>query len=211
VCNPACLEFGRRVVREEEVRGRAVLDLGARDVNGSLRPHVEAMRPARYVGVDLEAGKGVDEVCDAGAVDRRFGEAAFDLVLSTELLEHVRDWRAAVRAMKRVSRPGGTLILTTRSKGFRYHGYPHDFWRYETDDLRAIFGDLEILALEPDPSSPGAFLKARKPEPFRERDLADVELYSIILRRRVRDVDDRAVRRFRFWYPLRRRLFGAVR
>jgi SAM-dependent methyltransferase len=211
MCSPSCLEFGARALRPEEARGRDVLEVGARDVNGSLRAQVESLRPARYVGVDLEAGRGVDVVCDAAAIADRFGESSFDLIVCTELLEHVRDWRGAVQAMERALRPEGVLLLTTRSKGFRYHGYPQDFWRFEPEDLRAVFADLVVELLERDPAAPGVFLKARKPPDFRQTDLAPIALYSIILRRRALDVDDRALRRFLLWYPLRRRLFGPVR
>jgi SAM-dependent methyltransferase len=211
VCSPSCLEFGARALRPEEVRGRAVLEVGARDVNGSLRPRLEALGPASYLGIDVEHGPGVDVLCDAAAAADRFGEARFDLVVGTELLEHVRDWRGAVAAMKRTLRPGGALLLTTRSRGFRYHGYPRDFWRFEPEDLRAIFADFEIEALERDPAAPGVFLKAQKRGGGAAVDLAPIALYSIVLRRRALDVDDRALRRFLRWYPLRRRLFGPVR
>lgn len=211
MCSPSCLEFGVRALRPEEVRGGAVLEVGARDVNGSLRPYVESLRPASYIGVDVEPGSGVDAICEAAAVADRFGAARFDVVVCTELLEHVRDWRGAVAAMKRALRPGGVLILTTRSRGFRYHGYPQDFWRFEPEDLRAVFADFAIEALERDPAAPGVFLRARRRDGGAAIDLTPIALYSIILRRRALDVDDRAVRRFLRWYPLRRRLFGPVR
>lgn len=175
---------------EAEVRGRNVLEVGARDVNGSPRPIVEAFGPASYVGVDIEQGPGVDEVCDATRLVDRFGRNTFDILVSTELLEHVRDWRAVISQFKQVLKPEGTLVLTTRSPGFHYHAYPADFWRYEVPDMRAIFSDFEIEALESDSLSPGVFIKARKPIAFVENDTRQQSLFSILTGRRALDVTD---------------------
>ncbi len=40
-------------------------------------------------------------------------EATFDLVLCTEVLEHIADWQAALASMARLLRPGGALVLST--------------------------------------------------------------------------------------------------
>ena len=186
MCNPACIEFAREHLEPWEVRDRAVLEAGALDVHAGLRPIIQRLGPARYVGVDLTPGPGVDEVCDARDLLDRFGPHSFDVLLSTELLEHVRDWQQVIHGFKQVTRPGGVLLLTTRSRGHPYHAYPDDFWRFELDDMRQIFGDFEIEALQEDPIEVGVFLKARKPHEFHERSLADIALYSMVTRRRTK-------------------------
>jgi len=40
-------------------------------------------------------------------------EASFDLILCTEVLEHIADWRAALTSMAKLLTPGGTLVLST--------------------------------------------------------------------------------------------------
>jgi SAM-dependent methyltransferase len=186
MCNPACIEFGRRNLLEPEIRGKFVLEVGSYDVNGSMRPFVMPFGPARYVGVDVEHGPGVDEICDATRIRERFGESSVDVLISTELLEHVPDWREVVRNFKGVLKSGGTLLITTRSRGFHYHGYPYDFWRYEIPDFQFIFQDFDILALETDPVAPGVLLKARKRDVpgRRETDTRGHALYSIVVGRR---------------------------
>jgi SAM-dependent methyltransferase len=204
MCNRACVEFARRRLGPADVAGRNVIEVGSLDVNGSVRHVVEALEPASYVGVDLAPGPGVDELCDAGDLVRRFGRASFDVVVCTEVVEHVRDWRRVISNLKGVAAPGGIVVLTTRSRGFKYHGYPHDFWRYELDDLEAIFSDFTILALESDPLAPGVFLEARRPEPFVENDLAGHALYSVLTRRRALEARDRDVLAFTVRHRLRR-------
>jgi SAM-dependent methyltransferase len=166
------------------------------DVNGSLRSHVESLGPSRYIGVDIEAGPGVDVICDAEHLLAVFGPESFDVVISTELLEHVRDWRRVVGTMKRLLKSEGTLLITTRSNGFPYHGYPYDFWRYELSDMRVIFTDFTIEALQSDPQDPGVFIKARRPRAFEERDISDIELFSVIREDRCRDIAEAELVKF---------------
>ena len=189
MCNPDCIRFAELYLTREELEGKNVLEVGSLNVNGSIREVVGPLRPASYLGVDMVLGPGVDERCDIRDLVRRYGRNRFDAVVSTELLEHVRDWRSAVSNLKNVLKDGGVLLITTRSNGFPYHGYPHDFWRFEPSDLQVIFSDFSIEALSSDPSCPGVFMKARRKAPFRERPLASHRLYSMLTRRRCRDVN----------------------
>lgn len=191
MCNAACLRFVARVLAPEEIRGRSVLEVGSKIVNGSVRQTAEAHAPKSYLGVDIDLGPGVDDICDVYNLVGRYGTCAFEIVICTEMLEHVRDWRRAVSNLKGVLRPGGILLITTRSKGFHYHGYPADYWRYEIDDLRTIFSDFAIERLEADPSSSGVFLKAVKPVRFLARALDDYRLYSVVRGRRCLTVGTR--------------------
>ena len=51
-----------------------------------------------------------------------------------------------------------------------------------------IFRDFEIIRLETDWEAPGVFLKARKPINWRPIDLNNIELYSIVLGRKTRNL-----------------------
>jgi SAM-dependent methyltransferase len=196
MCTHACLEFTRANLRPEEVQGRAVIEVGALDVNGPVRPLVGSLGPASYVGVDLQAGPGVDEICDATGLVARFGPEAFDLLISTELLEHVRDWRSVISQFKQILRPGGRLLVTTRSRGFPNHAYPDDFWRYELADIRAIFSDFSLEVIESDSVHPGVLFKARKPEVFVQADTRQHALFSMITRREALAVTDAQIAAF---------------
>ena len=207
MCSETCIAFGAANLADDEVRGKSVLEVGAlvcRGTHLTLRPLLEAMRPRSYTGVDIEGGPGVDVLCDAEELRTRFGDESFDVVISTEMLEHVRDWRAVVSNLKHVLRPGGVLLVTTRSRGFPYHSWPDDHWRYELDDMAVIFGDLEIKTMEPDPADPGVFVKATRPAAFEEADLSHYKLYSIKKRRRTVDVTKSDERLFHVAYvPVR--------
>jgi SAM-dependent methyltransferase len=154
-----------------------------------VRPVIEALEPASYTGTDIAWGPGVDELCDVTGLIERYGEGTFDLVVSTELVEHVRDWRAAFANLKGVVRPGGIILVTTRSRGFKVHGYPWDYWRYEPEDMELVFADFEHVLIERDAHRPGVFVKARKPmRSSGEAPLTDVTLFSVVAGKRTRDV-----------------------
>ena len=82
--------------------------------------------------------------------------------------------------LKGIIKENGVLLLTTRSPGFAYHGYPHDFWRYTPEDMRVIFSDMSIEALESDPSSAGVFVRVRKPSAYAPRPLGEIRLTSVL-------------------------------
>lgn len=167
-------------MKEEEIRGKRVLETGSKYVNGSVRPFVKLLCPKEYIGIDLEHGKYVDLVLPAEKSTDYFGEERFDAIVSTELLEHVRDWRIIIENMKRVLKPNGYIYLTTRSKGFPFHAYPYDFWRYEVEDVQKIFSDFNIIRLQKDWQRPGLFLKATKPKNYAPNDISNIVLYSMI-------------------------------
>jgi SAM-dependent methyltransferase len=183
------LDFFMRIVNCEEFNGKRVLEVGSKFVNGSVRPLIERFcQPKEYIGVDIEPGKYVDVVLPAERLIGYFGPESFDVVVSTEVVEHVFDWRLVINNMKMVLKRGGFIYLTTRSRGFPYHAYPHDYWRYEPSDMVRIFRDFEIIRLEADWNAPGVFLKARKPMNWRPVDLSGIALYSVILGKRVREL-----------------------
>jgi SAM-dependent methyltransferase len=173
------LNFMNQCVTSEEVIGRRVLEVGSCNVNGTPRTVIEALKPAAYVGIDSSIGPCVDVVMKAEDLTSHFGVESFDIVISTELLEHVVNWKRIVSEMKRATKPNGLLILTTRSPGFPYHPFPIDVWRYTTEDFGKIFCDMIIQVLVPDQDMPGVFMKARKPENFQEADLSRVEVTAM--------------------------------
>lgn len=197
MCNNACIKFIQDNLSPAEVKGSRVLEVGSVDVNGTPRKMIEGLLPDSYTGVDLSEGPGVDEVCDVNGLIGRFGQNTFEIVVSTEMMEHVRDWRSAIANLKGVLKPGGLLFITTRSLGYPYHGYPHDFWRFEEDDLRSIFSDMTILAIARDPLVPGVFIKAAKPPGYTAKDLSGIALHSIVSGKRRLAISDAEIFFFR--------------
>jgi len=196
LCNTTGAIFCARVMIPMDVRGKKVLDVGSRDVDGSIRLVIEALKPAEYVGTDIAGGNGVDVICDAEDILDKFGPESFDIVISTEVIEHVRNWKKVVSNLKQATRRGGLLLITTRSIGFPFHGFPNDYWRYQVEDMEKIFSDFNILEIESDSLGPGVFMLAEKPEDFQEKDLSDYRLHALAHGEKVLELNESRVRKF---------------
>ena len=160
--HPTAFVFACAAPPRTAVSGRHVLEVGSYNVNGSVRPAVVAHGPASYVGVDASPQpRFVDVVLPAEQLVRHFGENAFDVLISTEMLEHAEDWRTVIDAMKSVLCPGGLLVLTCRGPGFERHEFPGDFWRFTLEDFSRIFADFEVETLMED-STPGVLFAGRR-------------------------------------------------
>jgi SAM-dependent methyltransferase len=91
---------------------------------------------ARYVGADLHGNAAAQVHVDAaGRLPAELGN--FDLVLSTQVLEHVEDPAAYVAECRRVLKPGGRLLLSTHGLWI-YHRDPIDLWRWTSDGLKYL-------------------------------------------------------------------------
>jgi SAM-dependent methyltransferase len=176
------MQFVDRALTLQDVQGKHVLEVGSYDVNGSVRPLAMRYNPASYVGIDMRPGPGVDLAINATNIKAHFGDGSFDVVICTELLEHAEDWRAVINNLKDVLKPGGLLLLTTRSWGFPLHEYPGDFWRFEVSDMHMIFADMDLMALECDLQFPGVFVAAVKYQTVDEYSAFDVDLSTLAVR-----------------------------
>jgi len=87
----------------------------------------------KYVGMDYLTDRSTPDVVGS-ATNIPLGDATFDTVVCTEVLEHVPDPLKALREMYRVLKPGGYLILSTPMYWPR-HEVPYDYFRYPYDGL----------------------------------------------------------------------------
>lgn len=149
MCNQWCLEFGSKPISFLQKPAR-ILEVGSRNVNGTVRD-VLSHCASEYIGVDLFNGPGVDIVCNVAALTDTFATQSFDLVVSTEMLEHCLNWQDALCQMASVLRQDGLMLITTRSPGFELHDYPADYWRFSYADFEKIFKPLgDIMAIQND-------------------------------------------------------------
>lgn len=119
-----------------------VLDYGCGDM--PYRPLFENVG-ATYEGHDLDRNELADyEIASDGKLARR--SASVDVVLSSQVLEHVESPDSYLAESHRVLKSSGLMVLSTHGV-WRYHPDPNDYWRWTGAGLRKIIkqAGFEIL------------------------------------------------------------------
>lgn len=116
------------------------------DVGAGKSPYRKLIRCQKYLATDFEPT--LPEVVVADAADLPFEDETANLVVMTEVLEHLPEPQKALAEAARILKPGGLLALTTPFL-WRLHSEPYDFYRYTEHGLRYLLksNGFEILKL----------------------------------------------------------------
>lgn len=131
-----------RAVVHELPKGVCVIDVGAKN-----SPYASLFADHKFFTVDASSQHNPNFVCRVEELDSIFEEHSVDLVICTEVLEHVSQPLAAVEKIFRVLKPGGRLVASTPFL-VPYHPDPHDFYRYTKEgwaQLTHQFCDVRIV------------------------------------------------------------------
>lgn len=181
MCGPNIITFVIKNVKKNHVKNKKILEVGSLDVNGNIREIIEIHKPKEYIGTDITKGKNVDKIVNVYDLLKTFGQNKYDMIICTEVLEHIQDWRLAILNMLTVLKKGGHLLITSPSIGFPYHGYPHDYWRYEPEDIKYIFGEQKIKIITKKEKGTLAYIQKKENiQPHYIRALWQLKLHSII-------------------------------
>lgn len=134
-----------RLLAHLDLKDQRVLDAGSGGGHFS-----EAASHRGAVVTSMDVGKSLLEQvaarCDTERVvgsilEMPFEDDAFDVVLSTEVIEHTTEPRAGLRELARVVRPGGTVLVTSPCRLWQpivrmasllkirpYQGYENFLW-----------------------------------------------------------------------------------
>lgn len=149
MCNAWCVAWGKQA-QPHLKKGARLLEVGSRDVSGTLRA-IFSDPEGEYVGIDVLEGPGVDLVLDSSRIVSQFGRESFDAVVASGMLEHCYDWQGALYQMVAALRIGGVLVLTARSPGSKPHDSSADHWRFSHQDFVDIFSPLgELISVGDD-------------------------------------------------------------
>lgn len=110
-------------------KGQTAIDFGCASM-----PYASLFtdRGVEYVGADFD-DSGDIKISPKGKLPSKAGSA--DLVLSFQVLEHVRDLDTYFAEAKRVLKPNGRMILSTHGT-WLYHPHPEDHRRWTREGLK---------------------------------------------------------------------------
>lgn len=131
----------------DKFQHKNVLDIGSLDINGNNRYLFEN---CNYTGIDLAEGQNVDIVCKGHEFKSK---TKFDLIISTECLEHDKYWKETLTNAYHLLKKDGMLLFTCATTGREEHGTsshhgfasPHTqdyYMNLDTNHIKEVF-DLD--------------------------------------------------------------------
>lgn len=156
------------VDRHADADAARVLDIGGRNINGTIRDRFSGA--TEYVVLDIIEDAGVDIVADAATWRT---DARFDAVVCAEVFEHTPVWREICETAFDVLEPGGQFIATMAGPGRAPHsamdGSPElrpgeHYGNVEPDVLSDVLSDLGFADIDVDQLGDDVRCTAVKPE-----------------------------------------------
>jgi SAM-dependent methyltransferase len=137
--NRILLNFSKQQLRCLS-KGSSVLDVGV----GSA-PYWHLRDDLNWLGLDVISGPNVRFVLNKDS-SWPIESNSIDHVLCTQVLEHVENPEFLVSEIRRVLKPGGTIILNAPFL-YPFHGMPNDQARYTTSQLEYFFKKFEVSSV----------------------------------------------------------------
>ncbi len=149
---PEILDFIANFFNNHKDITGAVLDVGSRNVSqlrniGTVKDRIPSS--LQYIGLDMVGGENVDLVMNAYDIKRGIKPEIFDVVMCTEVLEHIAKPWVIVENMKWVLKPKGWLLISVPSLNHGKHEWPGDYYRFFEGALReGFFDDMDHIYTE---------------------------------------------------------------
>jgi SAM-dependent methyltransferase len=140
--------FIRESAEKFDGKGKMMLDVAPQDWLGAA----QFFKQSTIETLDIDPKATATYIADLTEDNsNKIPAGRFDIVLCTEVLEHVLQPFDAVKEIHRILKPGGVALITT-PYNFRIHGPLPDCWRFTEHGLRALFSKgfevKELVAVE---------------------------------------------------------------
>lgn len=101
----------------------------------NLTSKIRSMEPKQYVLADIYPNN--DQVQQIDIVDVPFGDSAFDFIICNHVLEHVKEYKSALKEIYRILSPGGIGVLQTPYSKLLKSNFEDE--NINTNELRSYF------------------------------------------------------------------------
>jgi SAM-dependent methyltransferase len=115
------------------------------DIGSKKSPYRKYINSKYYYSTDVDYSNDITFVSNIYNLPLK--ENSFDIILFTEVLEHLSEPGKAIENIYKVLKPNGKMVLTTRFC-YPYHPDPKDFFRFTKDGLVYLtqrFSEVEII------------------------------------------------------------------
>ncbi len=123
-----------------------ILEVGSRDY-GNTQNFRELFANEQYLGIDMQAGKGVDQVLDLAdgfeSIDAALQGRRFKTIICMSVLEHCRDPFKMAQNIQSLMSENGVLLVSVPFS-WEIHGFPDDYWRFTPSGVRTLFQQLDF-------------------------------------------------------------------
>jgi SAM-dependent methyltransferase len=93
---------------------------------------------------------GIDKSCPSTYVGTEYSypieSDVVDIVLATNVMEHVRKPWVWIKELARICKPGG-YVITINPVSWPYHEYPIDCWRAYPEGMRALYDEAQLSVI----------------------------------------------------------------
>lgn len=159
ISNPVYITVYRlRQALEATIRPLALASISCLDVGCGDRPYEDLFGHGKYVGIDVKVSgrndklKKPDIFYDGETIP--YSDNQFDLVLCTQVLEHVSDPLSLIKEMARVSTPGGGVIISLPFV-YQEHEKPFDYFRFTSYGITELIekAGMNVVSIRKDSRS----------------------------------------------------------
>ena len=124
-----------------------ILEVGSKD-HGNTNDFRAQFPALRFVGADMESGKGVDVVCDftqpVENLRELLGKERFKTGICLSVLEHCWHPFRMAEGLTALLEPDGALFLSVPWV-WNLHGFPDDYWRFSPSAVRVLFPSFNVV------------------------------------------------------------------
>lgn len=108
-----------------------------------------------YIGVDIEESPERSQSTDITVRQGEklpFPDDYFDVIISTQVFEHIENLRFYAKELERVLKKDGYALISS-AFSWDYHPYPKDYWRITEDGYRSLFKNFSHIEFNYDTNS----------------------------------------------------------
>lgn len=123
------------------------LEVGSKDYGNtqdirSLFPNAE-----KYIGTDMEDGKGVDIVLNLAEnisrINQKLDQERFGTIFCLSVLAHCEKPFLVAENLTSLLKPNGKICIS-EPFALGFHGYPSDYWRFTHEGIKKLFPNLSF-------------------------------------------------------------------